>query len=256
MGYFSELDIDRKTVNFALRMRLEAVKKRAAEWAKHNPEGAYKSALDHQVKYKRKGWIKYDTANHYDAAGNLCLENLDQFDAVPIQDVSRRAFDYSGYYADNYQMELIKPYIVRIKTKEGLFIAPAIAYNDSDMATIYFSRGGFCSKDENTQDYYESAYQAARIADSIAEKEAEIGRDDDAKFQAEQEAEQLKDENRRSLNDARALIAAIREQKTIGAIVAPICNALISDIKGIRASIRRNNRRIQELKNNYWLAVS
>ena len=243
-------------INFYLQSRLDAVKKRASEWAKHNPEGAYKSALDHQVRYKRKGWIRYDSANHYSEKGALCLYNLDNFDAVPIQDISRRAFDYSGYYADNFQHELIKPYIVRIKTSRGLFIAPAIAYSESDIAMIYLQDGQLCPRDENSNEYESAAYSAARIADSIAEREAERGRDEDAKFQAEQEAENLKDDNKKALQDARALIAAIREQKTIGAIVAPICKTLISEIKGLRAEIRRNNARIFALKNDYWLSVN
>ncbi len=239
-------------INFYLQSRLDAVKKRAVEWAKHNPEGAYKGALDHQVKYKRKGWIKYDAANHYSAAGDLCTENLAAFDAVPIQDISRRAFDYSGYYADNFQMELIKPHIVKIKTSRGLFIAPAIEYSDSDMATIYLSRGQMVEKGG---DQCAAAYECARIADSIAEREGERGREDDAKFQAEDQAESLKYDNQQALKEARSLIAAIREQKTIGQIVGPICAALISDIRGIRQTIRRNNSRIEALKNNYWLSV-
>lgn len=239
-------------INFYLQSRLDAVKKRAAEWAKHNPEGAYKSALNHQVKYKRKGWIKYDTANHYSPAGDLCTENLSGFDAVPIQDISRRAFDYSGYYSDNFQMGLIKPYIVKIKTSRGLFIAPAIAYSDCDIATIYMRRGQLVEKGGDND---AAAYECARIADSIAEREAEQGREDDAKFQAEQIAEALKDENREALKEARGLIQAIRDQRQIGQIVAPICNALISEIRGIRQTIRRNNERMAALKSNYWLAV-
>jgi hypothetical protein len=238
--------------NFYLESRLAAVKKRAAEWAKHNPEGAYKSALDHQVKYKRKGWIQYDSANYYSANGDLCLYRLDDFEAIPIQDISRRAFDYSGYYADNFQCELIKPYIVKIKTSRGLFIAPAIAYSDSDISTVYLSRGQIVEKGGDIE---AGAYECARIADSIAEREAERGRDDDAKYQAEQEAENLKDDNKQALKEARALIAAIREQKAIGEIVGPICKTLISEIKGLRQTIRANNCRIQALKENYWLSV-
>lgn len=243
-------------INFYLQSRLDAVKKRAQEYAKHNPEGAYKSALDHQVKYKRKGWIKYDSPNGYDDKGNMHLYNLSDYDAAPIQDISRRSFDYSGYYADNFQMELIKPYIVRIKTSRGLFIAPAIAYSDCDMATIYFSQGEFAPNDQNSQEYYDSAYSAARIADRIAERMAEDSREDDAKFQAEDQAENLKAENLEARKEAHKLISAIRDQRAIGEIVAPICNALISEIKSIRRTIQRNNERIQALKDNYWLAVS
>lgn len=241
-------------INFYLESRLSNVKKLAGEWAKHNPEGAYKSALNHQVKYKRKGWIKYDTANHYHD-GDLCLESIDNFDHVSIQDVSRRSFDYSGYYADNFQGELIKPYIVRIKTSKGLFLAPAIAYSESDTATIYLSKGEFCSNDQESINYDTCAYQMARIADKIADREAEQGREDDAKYQAEDQADTLKADNLQARESAHELILAIKNQRKIGEIVTPICNALISEIKGLRRTIQRNNQRISELKADYWQAV-
>ncbi len=256
MGYFSELDILNKTINYGLRMRLEAVKKRAAEWVKHNPAGAYQSALNHQVKYKRNGWIKYDAANHYSAAGDQYLYNLDDFEAVPIQDISRRAFDYSGYYADNFQHELIEPQIIKIKTSRGLFIAPAIAYSQSDCANIYWSRGQFAPKDTNSREYDAAMMDAARIADSIAENEAEKSREADAQFQAELQADDLKAENLEARKEAHSLIVAIREQKSIGHIVAPICAALISEIKALRYSIQRNNARLNALKNDFWVSVN
>jgi len=239
-------------INFYLESRLLAVKKRAAEWSKHNPEGAYKSALAHQVKYKRKGWIKYDSANSYNEEGDLYLYSLDDFDGVPIQDVSRRRFDYSGYYADNFQCELIEPHIVRIKTSKGLFIAPAIAYSDCDIATIYLSKGEF-SEDHNMDS--DISYKMAGMADSIAERLAEQGRDDDAKFQAEQVTENLKAENQEARKEAHILIVAIKEQKKIGAIVGPICAALIGEIKALQQTIRANNQRVSALKENYWLSI-
>lgn len=242
-------------INFYLESRLASIKKRAEGYAKHNPAGAYQSAFEWQVKYGRKGWRAYDSSNDYDNEGNMRLYNLDDLDCVPIQEIGRRAFDYSGYYADNFQFELIKPYIVRIKTSKGLFIAPAIAYTDCDQATIYLSKGQFCSKDQESINYDTCAFQMARIADSIAEREAEKSREADAQFQAEQEAEKLKYENKQARSEAHALIVAIKDQRKIGDIVAPICNALISEIKNIRQTIRRNNARIQALKNDYWIAV-
>lgn len=242
-------------INFYLESRLANVKKQAIIWAKNNPDRAYKSALDHQVKYKRKGWIKYDSPNDYDDKGNMRLYNLDNFDHVSIQDVSRRSFDYSGYYADNFQCELIMPFIVRIKTSKGLFLAPAIAYNDSDIANIYLSKGEFCSNDQESINYDTCAFQMARIADSIAEREAEQGREDDAKLQAENQADDLKAENLQARKEAHDLILAIKDQRKIGDIVAPICNALISEIKGLRRTIQANNERISKLKDDYWQAV-
>jgi hypothetical protein len=243
-------------INFYLESRLAAIKKQAEKWAKHNPDGAYKSALDHQVKYKRKGWIKYDSANHYSAAGDQYLYNLDDFEAIPCNKIRPNYFDYSGYYADNFQHEVITPKVVSIKTRRGLFIAPAICFSDSDCATIFYSRGQFAPKDINCDDYEAAMLDAARIADSIAEKEAEKCREDGAQFQAQDQAECLKDENKQALKEARGLIKAIRDQRAIGEIVAPICNALISEIKGIRQTIRANNQRINALKDDFWLSVN
>jgi hypothetical protein len=241
-------------INYLLQSRLDSIKKNAANYIKSDYAKSYEIARNAQVKYRRKGWIQYDTPNHYNK-GNLCLESLDSFDSVPIQEISRRAFNYIGYYADNFQCDLIKPYIVRIKTSRGLFIAPGIAYSDCDMARIYLSDGRYCSADENSQDYYDTAYQAAQWADHYAEKLADQGRLDDAKFQAEDQADGLRDDNKTALKAARALIQAIRDQRKIGQIIAPICDALIAEIRSLRRSIRANNERIAALKNNHWLSV-
>ena len=243
-------------INFTLQMRLKAVQNCAAEWAKHNPAGAYQSALSHQVKYKRKGWIKYDSANHYSADGDQYLYNLDSFEAIPCNKIRPNYFDYTGYYADNFQHEVITPQVVSIKTRRGLFIAPAISFSDSDCATIYFSRGQFAPKDINCDDYEAAIREAARIADSIADRKAERCRQDDAQFQAQDQAESLKDENKQALKEAHSLIVAIKDQRAIGEIVAPICSALISEIKSIRQTIRANNRRINALKDDFWIAVN
>lgn len=124
-------------INYLLQSRFDSVKKRAADYSRHDPAGAYKSALDHQVKYKRRGYIRYDSANSYSEAGDLCAYDLNGYNAAAIQDISPRAYDYTGYFADSFQHEIIKPYIVKIKAgKKGVFICPAIDYSDSDIATI------------------------------------------------------------------------------------------------------------------------
>ena len=243
-------------INFYLESRLAAVKKRAAEWQKHNPAGAYKSALDYQVKYARPGYRRYDTANHYNAAGDLCAENLRGYDATPLQDISPRAYDYTGYYADNFQHELIKPYIVKIKTSRGALICPAIAYSDSDTATIYFSRGQFAPNDPQNIEHDAAVYDAARIADHIAERDAEAGREDDAKYQAEQEAENIAAAIADARQTARGLIAAIKAQRRAGIdLKGAICDALTDKLREYRAEIISARERREALKGNFWLSV-
>jgi len=242
-------------INYLLQSRLDSVKKRAEGYAKHNPAGAYKSALDHQVKYKRRGYIRYDSANSYSEAGDLCLYNLDDYDATPLQDISRRAYDYTGYYADNFQGELVRPYIVKIKTSRGAFICPAVDYSDSDQATIYISRGQLAPNDPQELTHECAIGDAAYIADIIAERLADEGREYDAQYQAEQQAGDLKEGNKQAIKEARELIAAIREQRRYSNILTPICELLTDKLRQLRARIQRNNARIAALNNNYWLAV-
>ena len=245
------------SISYQLSARLDAVKKQAEKWAAHNPAGAYAAALSHQVKYKRRGYIAYDTANHYSEAGDLILYSLADYDAAPIQDISRRAFAYTGYYADNFQMELIKPYIVKIKAgKKGVFICPAIAYQESDSATVYFSRGVFAPNDPQNLEHDEAVYDAARIADRIAERSAEQGREDDAKFQAEQQAEDLAEQITDARKMARALIVAIKAQRKAGIDLAgAICDALTDKLREYRREIISARKRREALKDDFWLSV-
>ena len=244
-------------INYLLAARLASVKKQAEKWAAHNPAGAYKSALNHQVKYKRRGYIAYDTANHYSEAGDLCAYDLNGYNAAAIQDISPRAYDYTGYFADSFQHEIIKPYIVKIKAgKKGVFICPATAYSESDIATIYFSRGQFAPNDSADKAHECAVYDAARLADSIAEREAERSREYHAQDQAEQEAEQLAEQIADARKMARGLIAAIKAQKRAGIDLAgAICDALTDKLREYRREIIRARERREALKDNFWLSI-
>jgi hypothetical protein len=244
-------------IDYQLSGRLAAIKQRAEKNARHDPAGAYKSALEYQVKYGRKGWIKYDSANDYDDAGNMRRYDLNGFDVTPIQEISPRVFDYLGYYADNFQMELIKPYIVKIKAgKKGVFIAPAIAYSDCDITTIYLSRGQFAPNDSQDLAQQAAIYDAARIADHIAEREADKSREADSQFQAEQEAEQLAEEISEARKTARGLIAAIKAQRKAGIdLSGAICDALTDKLREYRRDVIKARERRDALAVNYWLAV-
>ena len=245
-------------INYLLQSRIDKVKKQALAAAEH-PRAEYADALkrelNYQVKYGRPGWRVYDSANSYNKAGDLMLYSLSEFDPVPLQDISRRTFDYSGYYADNFQGEIVRPYIVKIKTSRGAFICPAVDYSDSDQAIIYISRGQLAPSDPQNLEHEAAIYDAARIADKMAERLADESREYDAQFQAEQQAGDLKEDNKQALKEARELVQAIREQRRYSNIMTPICDLLADKLRQLRASIRRNNARIAALNDNYWLAV-
>lgn len=246
-------------INFYLESRLAKVKKSAAESVTkygRDPAGAKASALEYQVRYGRPGYRRYDCPNSYNAAGDLHADNLDGYNATPLQDIAPRTYQYSGYYSDNFQFDLVKPYIVKIKTSRGAFICPAIAYEESDGATIYFSRGQFAPNDPQNLEHDAAVYDAARIADSIAEREAEAGREDDAKYQAESEAATLAEQISEARQTARGLIAAIKAQRKAGIdLGGAICDALTDKLREYRREIIKARERRDALASNFWLSV-
>ena len=245
------------SISYQLAARLDAVKKQAEKWAAHNPEGAYQSALNHQVKYKRRGYIAYDSANFYNKSGDLCAYDLRGYDAALIENISPRRFQYTGYYADSFQHEIVKPYIVKIKAgRRGVFICPAIAYSECDDATIYFSQGQFAPNDGENLENQGAIYDAARRADSIAEREAEQGREADAQFQAEQIRDDLAEQITEARKMARALIVAIKAQRRAGIDLAgAICDALTDKLREYRREIISARKRREALKDDFWLSV-
>jgi len=246
-------------INFYLESRLAKIRKSTAESVTkygRDPAGAYKNALEYQVSYGRPGYRRYDSANNYSEAGDLHADNLDGFNATPLQDIAPRTYQYTGYYSDNFQFDLVKPYIVKIKTSRGIFICPAIAYEESDGVTIYFSRGQLAPNDPQNLEHDAAVYDAARIADRIAEREAEAGREDDAKFQAESEAEELAQAISEARQTARGLIAAIKAQRKAGIDLAgAICDALTDKLREYRREIIKARERRDALAANFWLSV-
>lgn len=243
-------------INFYLESRLASIKKRAATYCRLDPAAALKAAREWQVKYGRKGWRAYDSANHYDDEGALCLESLYGYNATPIQDISRRAFDYSGYYADSFQNELIRPHIVTIKTARGLFICPAVDYSDSDIATIYINLGVTVPKNALAHELENAQFYAARRADSLADSIARDSRECDAENQALQEQEQLSEDISEARKMARALILAIKAQRRAGIdLKGAICDALTDKLREYRRDIIKARERRDALAQNYWLSV-
>lgn len=237
-------------INYSLLMRLKSIKDQAEKWASYLMEEPmskyYKQALAHKVKYARKGWIRYDSANDYDANGNMRLYNLDEYDTEKG----------TGWYTSDDCYETIDAYAVKIPTSKGLFICPAIAYSDADIATIYVSKGVFQSKDEENGKAYSATLQAINEAERLAERLAADDREYYAQDRAEQEAQDLKESNAEARKEAHEVIKGIKQQRAQGVIVGTVCSVLMEKVKELRGSIRRNNKRISALKANYWLAVA
>ena len=95
---------------------------------------------------------------------------------------------------------------------------------------------------------------AWRSACSLAEFYAEICREDDAKFQAEQQIEDARDEIKSARADCHKLAADLRSLDK--ALPPTLCAAIRREIAGHRAAVRGAVKSIRRLTAEPWTAVN
>lgn len=181
------------------------------------------------------------------------VDSLDNFPCKKWIDAEKTgARNISSWYADNMQHELITPAVVFIRNPKALNdddrdnagahiqFMPAIYWSDCDSATVY-------------ADVYDCMNQAAHAANRYAERVAEEGREEDAKYRAEED-----------ISDSRALIheinrdalELIRELKAHPeGYTAPICKAIKSTLNDLMNQRKKAFQNIEKLEENYWNAV-
>lgn len=163
--------------------------------------------------------------------------------------------DTSGFYADNFCCETIRGGVLRIRSAKGTYYAPLTYCTGWDGVIIYMNDAELVPKGATESEHEKAQKEAANSAFYRAEKEADKARDDDAKCQAESRIDDLRYELRDILADTRQTVKAIREQQQAGEIVPKICQLLRENLKENRKNLRDRIRFINELKENYWLAV-
>lgn len=155
--------------------------------------------------------------------------------------------DHRGWYEDSKQDGLIVGKVLRLTSikGEGRYIAATYGTN-YESVTLYLN----CIFDE--------ASEAAKYADKMAELEAEVARETDAQYQAEQEIA----DNESEISDTRiACLQAIKEYKkliklSIACEQFPALKQIVFDtINNSKHTIEKLRKRIKNLQNNYWLAV-
>jgi hypothetical protein len=164
-----------------------------------------------------------------------------------VHDIARREgwrFNHEGWYVDNFRDETTHGIVLQLPSRDGkpLYV-PACSdpWND-----------GCCTADfHSTTDTLRDAMHAA---DGMAERYAEDAREDDAKFQAEQQIE----DKRSEICDARKLASLlVADLRTAGHTLPPSTrNVVRSRIRALRSEVERAHERIVKLTENYWEAVT
>lgn len=149
---------------------------------------------------------------------------------------------HTGWYADNFQEELIRGFVLQLPARDGKEIyIPGTYCTGWEGVTLY------------PNDWDHDKTDAARSADSYAEIEAEAAREDNAQFQAEQEIEQCREtigKLRKSMLD---LILEIKHAKRNFSPM--VCAALTDHLRRQWNQRQKAFKRIDALEDNYWLAV-
>ncbi len=187
--------------------------------------------------------------------GQIYSEQLDQYgaDLGPVNTIFPRVFGHAGWYADNYQDARIVAHVCRMRSPWGTLYIPATRNTDCDGTVHYFGDVERVPKGATEEEHDSACREAARSADHYAEKEAEECREDNAKWQAEEDIRQAREEIH-EVN--KAVLALAREMKQYGPILKPryICEALRAQIAGYLRDRAEQFKIIKEREDNYWSA--
>lgn len=172
--------------------------------------------------------------------------HVDALPALPgryvgtVSDILPRA--NLGYYADHWQDETITGHVLQLPARHGApRYYPAISWSNSDMATGY------------PFDWYDCKEEAARAADYHAEKAAELDREANAQFQAEQDIVEAQDDIRAAREAVRAIVADLKTGQTLP---PAICSTVRAAIANYREDIHDRIQTIRTRRADYWTAVT
>lgn len=168
---------------------------------------------------------------------------------------------HTGYYTDSFHEAVVVGAVFQLPARRGVTqYVPAVRDPHNKGAAL----ADFSNLTESKED-------AARAADSMAERYAEDERDTDARYQAEQQIEDAKE----SISTARAQHSALAKELREATraqfdMLRPdftpsmeiyekrrpaICKAITDKLKSLRDIVHDEVRRIRRLRNDYWLAV-
>ena len=173
--------------------------------------------------------------------GEAYLDNFDSFrECGDASDIVKRL--PLGYYLDNFQNDKLIACVVQLPARRGASqYYPATRHSDIDGFTVYLD------------DVCDDKEEAARLADGYAESVAEQYREDDIRYQAEQQIEQARDLIAECRKEHSQLASEIR---ITGQSSPAICAALRRELLSYRQEVRAAIKQIQLLTAEPWRAVS
>jgi hypothetical protein len=209
---------------------------------------------DNWRRYVRRGFLEIYTFS-IGEHGERFTNNIDDIgeylgDSEVISKSEGFRIDACGYYTNNDASETYIPGVCKLHTARGCVFIPTLRHSEWD-GTTHYVRDAVYMHEHDTRSAIREALDTAH---SYASHKAEEAREDDAKFQAEQQTENAREEIQSIRIELRQLIAALRPQIQQG-IAPKICDVLRAHIRAQRARSQMLYKRIAALDRDYRLAV-
>ena len=228
------------------RARLRLYRERAADpkrinkdWRAHRYARTWEPNWHNWSEDRREIYAdKRDTLGDY-------LGDWESFDSW----MARKA---TGFYTDSWCDDVIKGGVERIRSAQGVFYVPVTYCTGWDGVTYYMSAAEIVPRGSDQEEHDKAIQEACWSAYNYAEREADQAREDDAKYQAEEQIAHARAEIHETNKAARALLAEIRGQE----FTQNVCEALRHRLREYLADRRRCFKLIAERQENYWSAVS
>lgn len=160
---------------------------------------------------------------------------------VCYADQELRYLNHTGYFGDHFQDQIIRGAVWQLPARDG---APVYVYGYEDPNNAGAALVDF--------DYTNNKRDAAKWADSIAEREAEESREYYAKDAAGQHIEAARGEIHNTNRDALALI---KEIKQAGQFTPAVCGALKSELRRMLDYRAKQFQLITKRQDDFWSAV-
>jgi hypothetical protein len=220
------------------RARLAQHKAKASEYASNPrclPEtraayaepGAWRRARPYGGVAGQPAWVGRGTPGvlHLDTGALDHLRNIGATDGVP-----RYVLEVRGYYCDAHASETIRARWGHLPARRGAERWAAwIEWSDQDGITML-------------AETFDSAGEAARAADHLAERTAETEREYSERWQAARELDEKADdamqEARAARVEFRRIVAAWREQRAAGGVAGGVCDVLRERAEALRDTFR------------------
>lgn len=204
-----------------------------------NPSFRFWRFESEERRHTPKKWIGFDESAVADGVRAFNAKDY------PAPSYSARSEINTGWYADAYQDNLY--YAAVVLFRHGDKMRAHIGYLDNDSCayiveaepTVFSAKDFACF-----EDFLRECYKQSPV-----EYEAERARDSDIQANAEYHAEELREENKRILAEARELIQALKQSREHA---PPICEALKKTLRDMRRDMRKNRKAAAKALADPW----